>query len=376
MRTTFFSSSFLLVAFGTAAHAERHHGYRHWGSRWSSLGSLSDEATSITIEAASATSTLVEKVVSTVDSAPASTAVKASSTVTVASSSALAVASTSQKVAAAAATAGSTASSSYNTVVAVDFSDFASSGQTVDAFLTEKGFRIIDGETTYREPYSVDFHAECAFFFFHLAHSARLHFEALPVPSATNKIDPSFRCSNVDIVDGSLRLKVDGWSSGNVRSADVESHATPIYGTYTVVAKLTAVPGVCQGFFSYHSGNSEIDLELLSSYYQTGYGYSVQPGVYHIDQPLVSGEQSTYKVTPYGMDPSADYHTYTLAWSSDKTDFYLDGELKSTLTENVPSSPAAFVLNAWSSGDPNWSAGPPAEDSYTLIKSIKLEFDS
>lgn len=38
----------------------------------------------------------------------------------------------------------------------------------------------------------------------------------------------------------------------------------------------------------------------------------------------------------------------------------------------VPSVDGYWMWNAWSNGDPCWSAGPPNTDSITQIKSIDI----
>lgn len=72
-------------------------------------------------------------------------------------------------------------------------------------------------------------------------------------PVDSTPISHTFVPSNVDIVDGALRLKVTGQSGeGDVKSAEVGTYASNIrYGTFTTIAKLTPVPGVCFGAFTY-----------------------------------------------------------------------------------------------------------------------------
>ncbi|BGP36181.1 hypothetical protein JCM10449v2_000079 [Rhodotorula kratochvilovae] len=193
---------------------------------------------------------------------------------------------------------------------------------------------------------------------------------------ASTPLSHTFVSSNVDIVNGALRLKVNGQSGkGDVKSAEVGTYADDIlYGTFTTVAKLTDVPGICFGAFTYTDDNHEIDIETLSSYYTKGYGYSVQPGLEFTNQPLTEGQQSTNTAVAYGFDPTADFHNYTIVWTSSTSKFYLDGKLRTTFKKNVPKIAASFLWNAWSSGDVNWSAGPPKKDSYTLIKEIHLAY--
>ncbi|GAA6018681.1 hypothetical protein JCM10207_009009 [Rhodosporidiobolus poonsookiae] len=181
---------------------------------------------------------------------------------------------------------------------------------------------------------------------------------------------------NVDIVDGSLRLKVSAQlQDGLIPSGEVATQAENIrYGTFKTVAKAPTAAGTCTGFFTYTDDNHELDIELLSSYYTTGYQYSVKPGLEFTAQPLVEGEDETNEVVSYGFDPSADFHEYTLTWTANSAKFYVDGELKTTLTDNIPQIGAQFMYNIWSNGDPNWSAGPPTEDAYAYIQSISLEY--
>ncbi|BGO98935.1 hypothetical protein NBRC10513v2_000037 [Rhodotorula toruloides] len=195
-------------------------------------------------------------------------------------------------------------------------------------------------------------------------------------PVDSTPISHTFVPSNVDIVDGALRLKVTGQSGeGDVKSAEVGTYASNIrYGTFTTIAKLTPVPGVCFGAFTYTDDNHEIDIEALSSYYWTGYRESVPPGLEFTNQPLVAGQQSTNTAVPYGFDPTADFHNYTIVWNAKSSQFYVDGKLRKTFTKSVPQIGASFLWNAWSSGDPNWSAGPPKQDAYTLIKSVHLQY--
>ncbi|GAA5974392.1 hypothetical protein JCM11641_005255 [Rhodosporidiobolus odoratus] len=185
-----------------------------------------------------------------------------------------------------------------------------------------------------------------------------------------------FVVENVDIVNGAMRRKVAANShSGLVQSAQVETlDSSILYGTFETVAKLTPVKGICFGAFTYTDDNHEVDIEALSSYYTTGYGDSVPPGLEFTNQRLPKSKVTTNKAVPYGFDPTADFHKYSIRWAANATSFYVDDVLKHTFTENIPTVATQFLWNAWSSGDPNWTAGPPTQDSYTLIKSVHLQY--
>ncbi|GAA6018679.1 hypothetical protein JCM10207_009008 [Rhodosporidiobolus poonsookiae] len=145
---------------------------------------------------------------------------------------------------------------------------------------------------------------------------------------------------NVDIVDGLLRFKVDAERVNNdVISGEIATEADNIlYGTFKTVAKATSTEGTCLGFFTYTDDNHELDIEFLSSYYTEG------------------------------------YDTYTLVWTANSAEYYVDGEYWTTLTRNIPTIPAQYFWNFCANGNLYWSAGPPPTDAFAYIKSISLEY--
>jgi beta-glucanase (GH16 family) len=141
---------------------------------------------------------------------------------------------------------------------------------------------------------------------------------------------------------------------------------TMLYGKITTRAKVGAAEGVCSGIFFYLNDNSEIDIEILTSYitksYKTivpaGEPLRLQPltwkhrvtklewaGIEFTNQPLVEGDQETNTAVPFSFDPTADFHDYTIEWTSDSSKFYVDEQLLNTFMDNVPNVAMAFVLN-------------------------------
>ncbi|GAA5949741.1 hypothetical protein JCM3765_007671 [Sporobolomyces pararoseus] len=190
-------------------------------------------------------------------------------------------------------------------------------------------------------------------------------------------IPREFVKENVDIKNGILRLKVNGQpttkgSKNTIISSEIESKDSFNYGTLETWAKATPVEGVCQGIFFYDSDNAEVDIELLSSYYNKGYRQYLDPGVQYTNQALVEGGKSTSIGQPYGFDPTADFHNYTIRWTPTASEFYIDGEHRNSFDENVPVNiPSKIIYNNWANGDKKWSAGPPNADAYFEIKSFK-----
>ncbi|GAA5923244.1 glycoside hydrolase family 16 protein [Sporobolomyces koalae] len=224
---------------------------------------------------------------------------------------------------------------------AIDFTTFDSRKTTTDAFLNEHGYM--------RSDYTIE------------------------SDGVAGSISRRFEPSNVDIVDGALRLKVKGQTGrGTISCGEIESYNAFRYGTLETIAKATPVEGVCQGIFYYEGDNNEIDIELLSSYYTKGYKQYLSAGVQFTNQATVVGGQSSTLGQPYGFDPTADFHNYTITWTPTATLFYIDGELRNEFNTNVPGVDAKIIFNNWANGDPMWSAGPPKEDAYFLIRSFNF----
>ncbi|KAM0751254.1 concanavalin A-like lectin/glucanase [Meredithblackwellia eburnea MCA 4105] len=178
----------------------------------------------------------------------------------------------------------------------------------------------------------------------------------------------TFTPDNVDIVNGALRLKVTG---GSINSAEIATKFTMLYANITTRAKISKVPGTCASTFFYKNDNQEIDIEMLSSYITTGSQDGAVPaGLEFTNQAVKPGGTETNKAVPYGFDPTAGFHDYTIVWTNRMTRFYTDGQLRATLTTNVPTQAGPWVWNNWSSGDPYWSAGPPTSDNFYEIQSI------
>ncbi|GAA5923626.1 uncharacterized protein JCM15063_003708 [Sporobolomyces koalae] len=188
---------------------------------------------------------------------------------------------------------------------------------------------------------------------------------------ASKPITHSFKKELVDWEDGALRMTVKGQSGNDdIKSSEVQTTDAFLYGRVTTRFKASPVPGVCHGVFWYMDDNHESDFEWLTSYYETGRGDEVKPGLQLTNQALKPGERVSNMVVPYGFDPTADFHDYTLEWAEGVTIFEVDGKEVGRLDSNVPATPMKFIWNSWSSGEPNWSAGPPREDSIAFIAGI------
>lgn len=46
------------------------------------------------------------------------------------------------------------------------------------------------------------------------------------------------------------------------------------------------------------------------------------------------------------------------------------------MNTNVPDSPGRILLNHWTDGNPNFSGGPPTEDSLLKVSQLNMFFNS
>lgn len=155
----------------------------------------------------------------------------------------------------------------------------------------------------------------------------------------------TWRKSNVDFSDGSMKLKIDldagglgkiPYSGGEFRSKDFYG-----YGMYEVEMKPIKNDGVVSSFFTYTGPTDnnpwdEIDIEFLGkdttvvqfNYYTNGRG-----GHEHIHE--------------LGFDASEDFHIYAFDWQPDKITWYVDGEEVYSAEKNLPSTPGKIMMNVW-----------------------------
>ena len=81
----------------------------------------------------------------------------------------------------------------------------------------------------------------------------------------------------------------------------------------------------------------------------------------------------TFEAHQIPHHPKAGIHEYRFDWSRDAVSFYADGSLLRTMTsaEAVPSTPGHLVLQHWSTGNPDWTAGPPKTDAIMTVAYVK-----
>ncbi|TFK97369.1 concanavalin A-like lectin/glucanase domain-containing protein [Pterulicium gracile] len=196
----------------------------------------------------------------------------------------------------------------------------------------------------------------------------RVSTDTIAAPPITRK----FFTENVYFGQGVLNLRVSAYNgNGVIGSAQIHSRSYSRYGSFRVVSRSSRQGGVCEGNFFYLNDNQEVDWEMLTSTIDRS-SACVPAGIWATNQATTPGGQKNSAVVPLPWDPRAGFHEYRVDWTAQATTFYLDGVQKARFTTNVPTAELLFITEAWSSGDPCWSNGPPTGDSVTEIRSIDL----
>ena len=125
------------------------------------------------------------------------------------------------------------------------------------------------------------------------------------------------------------------------------------------------------GFFFYKSDSQEIDTEWLSD--PASQSNAGTPQVFLTNH---GDGTKTYKGVVPPSDATTTEHEYRVDWTDGQTQWFIDGQVVFTATDNVPSQPGTWLWNNWSDGDIQWSAGPPASDAVLKIKQIEMYYDT
>jgi hypothetical protein len=166
--------------------------------------------------------------------------------------------------------------------------------------------------------------------------------------------------------------------------AEVSSSRNDIlYGSFRAAIKFTDVNGTCGAFFWYHNDTQEIDMEFLSKDPKTLNLVVHSP---ESDKPSrsIKGSGDLGVVETPGSSTAwesiikfaQEFHEYRFDWMPDRIQFYVDGLLAWTTTENIPDSPGHLMLSHWSNGNPGWSDGPPMQDAVMEVGYVKAYFNT
>ncbi|KAI9816885.1 MAG: hypothetical protein M1827_001530 [Pycnora praestabilis] len=181
--------------------------------------------------------------------------------------------------------------------------------------------------------------------------------------------------------DPGLQLYVRGGnpSSGLVPMAEIATKREDMfYGSYRVAMKLTSISGTCGAFFWFYNNTQEVDLEFLSSEFNSSSSpvNLVLQSAESLEKGFNAASTPTFDVYELPFQPDEGYHEYRFDWSPEKVSFYADGQWLKDMTTAVPIEAGAIHLSHWSNGDPTWSEGPPTSDAIMTISYLKAYFNS
>lgn len=154
----------------------------------------------------------------------------------------------------------------------------------------------------------------------------------------------TWRKTSCTYADGKLLLTIDHDPKGTdipYSGAELRSKDFYGYGLYEVSMKAIKNDGVVSSFFTYTgpSDNNpwdEIDVEILGKdTTKVQFNY------------FTDGKGNHEKLVDLGFDASEDFHTYGFEWTESAINWYVDGELVHTATENLPSTESKIMMNAW-----------------------------
>lgn len=131
----------------------------------------------------------------------------------------------------------------------------------------------------------------------------------------------------------------------------------------------------------YHNDTQEIDIEFLNKEFDIGNStFPLNLVVHSLESqaddydPMESG--SFIKVQ-LPFNPTTDFHEYRIDYLPGRIRFYADDEVIAEMDgPGIPTAGGHLILQHWSSGNPLWSGGPPAEDADINIRYVKAYFNS
>ncbi|ORZ03978.1 concanavalin A-like lectin/glucanase domain-containing protein [Syncephalastrum racemosum] len=186
-----------------------------------------------------------------------------------------------------------------------------------------------------------------------------------------NTLDRTFTRDNVQVNNGVLSVSVTNGPGKAMRCGGFGTQRTDLlYGSFRANIRMPSINGTVAAMYMYNP-EQEIDIETLSSVSPHQSYFAVHPGL------LEDGHAShlTHDNHWLGFDPSQDYHEYRFDWLKDAVVFYIDGVEAHRMVTNVPNLPGRLMFNHWSDGNPNFSQGPPTEDTSMDVKNITAFFN-
>lgn len=191
---------------------------------------------------------------------------------------------------------------------------------------------MVDGFESFTQSLTIDFSATPT-----LPSTLSVSTDSIPSTPDTQL----YTTGNVVFQDGTLQLKVpEGQTASPILGAEVYTREDDIlYASVRTTMQVSTVAGTVSSTFFYKSDSQEADIEVL-----TGGTFK---GVHYTNQKANSAAAPTTKSLPLTPDLTTGFHEYRLDWLPGRTDFYLDGALQASFTENVPTEAGKWLWNNW-----------------------------
>jgi beta-glucanase (GH16 family) len=189
--------------------------------------------------------------------------------------------------------------------------------------------------------------------------------------------------SAIDFTQGMLRIKVQQHSTRN----GVESLGGAIlsrelfgYGTYDFEMRMSSLSPTPQGegatstgavssaFIYYNKSESEIDLEFLGNENAMWVSSWQNPDPNFDPTPL---QKTSDKVVEPHL--ATRFRHYSLVWTPEAVDVYIDGTKIAHHTEHVPHNPAHIILQHRGTNSDKWGGVAAVDvERYFFVRSVKF----
>lgn len=192
---------------------------------------------------------------------------------------------------------------------------------------------VVDGASSFTNSQTFDFSALTSF------PADDLTISTYPIGSSP--YTQLYTTSNVAVDSGTLRLTVPGGQTASpILGAEISTQDEDIlYGSVRTTFKASTVPGTCHGAFFYKDDNHEVDVEVITG--------NTWKGVHYTNQKANADAESSTVRMALPSDATAVFQEYRIDWLPGRTDFYLNGQLQKTLSDNVPSTAGSWLWNNW-----------------------------
>ncbi|MGH3429169.1 MAG: family 16 glycosylhydrolase, partial [Mycobacteriales bacterium] len=178
-------------------------------------------------------------------------------------------------------------------------------------------------------------------------------------PASSGSNSGSFSAANCELNQGMLALKVTQSGASPVISTgcEVRTSAAYGYGTYSVTMRASSTATTPNGAGSASDGQistaftfinnslTEIDMPEIEGTGGCGGAGSCSDTLEWTNYINGPGNKQFTQTTL--ANPQDAFHVYKMVWQPNRIDFYVDGALATTHTQNIPTAPAYFLVSSY-----------------------------